>query len=172
MTKPISESLAKVADTLNTDEHHLSILLGTRQPSKSMPIASDTLQNQDMTIKLSAKKNDMSFPVSDLSSSNDFSDKISEFSDRYKLDENESIDVTASSKKLNSDFLQHVTATLSDSLKEHDNKSQDCSANIELDKLLCLPVTTLSDKIETNTIFNTATPESPIAAKSEVRNRL
>lgn len=169
MTKPISESLPQVADILKTDEHHLSALLGTRQPSKAMPIASDTLQQQEMTIKLSAKKNDMSFPVSDLSSSNDFSDKISEFSDRYKLDENESIDVTASSKRLNSDFLQRVTTTLNDSLKEHGNKSQDCSANIELDKLLCLPVTTLSDKIETNTIFN---PSIPQAAKSEVRNRL
>lgn len=169
MTKPVSSSLTQVAGMLNTDEQHLSILLGTRQPSRSMSVDKDTLAQQDMIITLSANKNDFRFPVSDLVSSSDFMGKISDFSNQYTLSKEDDIEVSVSSKTLNNDFLRHATTALKNSVDVYSNKSQDCSANIELDKLLCLPVTTLSDKIETNTIFNTQTPQ---AAKNGIRNRL
>ena len=169
MTKPISDSLEKVADILRTDEHYLTSILGTRQPANRIVSHSNTLSQQDMTITLSSNENNMSFSVSNLSSSVDLSDKVSDFNKKYQLEDGDDISVAVSSKMLNNDFLQHVTTALNNSVKEHGQKSQDCSANIELDKLLCLPVTALSDKIETNTIFN---PKTPQASKSEVRSRL
>lgn len=169
LTKPISEAAPLIAEKLKTDVFHIASLTDTRLVSRTPKMAlKDSLADIGASIKFTDdnEKDASAYVVGieNVKSNYDLIEHARLYKSRVEhkkpqSDETVSVKVKVESGRLSNEFLNGINERLTKSIERSLGESGDNSkpyylVNKDVDDILCLPVTALSDKIKTNTIFN------------------
>lgn len=174
LSKPISEAAPLIAGKLQTDVFQVASLIDARLITNKTPkiALKDSLAEIDARINfIEDSPNGFSYGtnIKNIKTNYDLIEHARLYQERLSEKNNQpkqsvSIKVKVESSRLDNEFLKEINKKLTDSvidsLSQTDKNGKAIHAiNKDVDDILCLPVTVISDKIKTNTIFNDAAIE-------------